>query len=278
LSRRRSSVAEDLIAATAKVPWWVGVVLAVVSYAVLHAVASIDIPPASELQQFAYAASKQLFKQLASIFQYVFPLIFLMGSVFSVIGRRKRVHLYGAVKRSDSALATMTWQDFELLVSEFFRRRGFSVKETGGGGADGGVDLIISSGNDRYVVQCKKWKAVQVGVATVRELYGVMTAMGAIGGFVVTSGTFTNDAKRFVDGREIELIDAEYLLREIGQDQISDRAQQEPRPASAIPACPQCGSSMVMRAGRKGSRAGDRFWGCSTFPKCRGTRQATVDA
>ena len=36
------------------------------------------------------------------------------------------------------------------------------------------------------------------------------------------------------------------------------------------PLCPECGSSMVMRTARRGGNIGNRFWGCSTFPKCRG--------
>jgi predicted RNA-binding Zn-ribbon protein involved in translation (DUF1610 family) len=34
--------------------------------------------------------------------------------------------------------------------------------------------------------------------------------------------------------------------------------------------CPKCGSPMVLRMARKGRRAGEKFWGCSRFPKCRG--------
>lgn len=34
--------------------------------------------------------------------------------------------------------------------------------------------------------------------------------------------------------------------------------------------CPRCGSGMVFRTAKKGDNAGKQFWGCSTFPKCRG--------
>jgi len=33
--------------------------------------------------------------------------------------------------------------------------------------------------------------------------------------------------------------------------------------------CPKCGSEMVIRESKKGANAGGRFWGCSSFPKCR---------
>ncbi len=33
--------------------------------------------------------------------------------------------------------------------------------------------------------------------------------------------------------------------------------------------CPDCGAPMVSRLNKKTQQ---RFWGCSTFPQCRGTR------
>ncbi len=37
--------------------------------------------------------------------------------------------------------------------------------------------------------------------------------------------------------------------------------------------CPKCGSKMVIRIAKQGKNVGNRFWGCSTYPKCK----ATVD-
>ena len=36
------------------------------------------------------------------------------------------------------------------------------------------------------------------------------------------------------------------------------------------PACPKCGSAMVLRRGKSGPLAGKDFWGCSTYPRCNG--------
>jgi restriction system protein len=37
------------------------------------------------------------------------------------------------------------------------------------------------------------------------------------------------------------------------------------------PVCPQCLGPMVRRVAMKGASAGEAFWGCAVFPKCRGT-------
>ena len=33
--------------------------------------------------------------------------------------------------------------------------------------------------------------------------------------------------------------------------------------------CPQCGSQLLIRTVKSGPKAGEQFWGCSTYPKCR---------
>lgn len=35
--------------------------------------------------------------------------------------------------------------------------------------------------------------------------------------------------------------------------------------------CPKCGTAMILRTVKKGVNEGNQFWGCSQFPKCRGT-------
>lgn len=40
----------------------------------------------------------------------------------------------------------------------------------------------------------------------------------------------------------------------------------------AAPDCPQCGASMIKRTAKKGSHAGETFWGCASYPKCKGAR------
>jgi restriction system protein len=118
----------------------------------------------------------------------------------------------------------------------------------------------------------------------VRELYGVMAAKGAAGGFVVTSGRFTEDAVGFASGRNLKLIDGPLLHGLICQARISKgqapAPQSGPSLVSAAPAdtpsapgCPTCSKPMVKRTAKRGANAGEEFWGCSAYPACRGTRQ-----
>jgi len=173
---------------------------------------------------------------------------------------RKGKNLIGRVKRSKhkSPLLNMSWQEFEVLVGAFFERLGFTVNLTGGS-ADGGIDIVLHRGNEVHLVQCKQWRSNNVSVSVVRELYGLIAAHGADGGYVVTSGKFTKDAVEFAKGRDITLIDGAQLLQYIKGDDA---------PAQSIK-CPQCGSNMVRRISRQGANIGKSFWGCSGYPSCR---------
>jgi len=43
--------------------------------------------------------------------------------------------------------------------------------------------------------------------------------------------------------------------------------------APAAPPCPECGKPMHKRQARTGKNAGQEFWGCTGYPKCKSVRQ-----
>ena len=281
MAKKKTSGAEDLLDVASMLPWWAGIALAIVSYVILHRLsAPVPVTP-TQVNQVGDLIVRSLTATMASIGQYLLPLIFLAGAGVSFWRRRKRLALVADVAQAKSAdvLDGMTWREFEMLVGEAFRLQGYTVVETGGGGADGGIDLVLTRGNEKFFVQCKQWKAFKVGVDVVRELYGVMAARGATGGYVVTSGRFTADAQGFAEGRNVRLIDGPRLFGLIKQarQSLSSGANgvppMAPVPAAAVaPLCPLCTSAMVKRVAKKGANAGSQFWGCSTYPGCRGTR------
>ncbi|MFA9283260.1 restriction endonuclease [Comamonas sp. SY3] len=307
--RKKSSGFEDMLDLLALLPWWICVALAAASYVFLHGLAVV--PPTAELagrpsDMVVATVQKGLIFGLASIGQYLLPLMCLIAAAMSAWRRKQRKALVSTVAQAQDAAALdgISWREFELLVGEAYRLQGFRIIELGGNGPDGGVDLVLLKGSEKFLVQCKQWKAQRVGVATVRELYGVMAARGATGGFVVTSGRFSNDARDFARGRNISLVDGHQLFAMVQQARQSlvkgpkaahasgtpaaaparaavatasataPAAPAAPSLAPAPPACPRCSAAMELRTARQGAHAGKSFWGCSTFPGCRGTLAA----
>lgn len=278
MARKKQSPLEDLIEIAAHLPWKAGLVLALIAYVGFHYAASLPLLPIATTDLNGYGQSiggsvgRQLLITISSIFQYIVPLAFLMGSTVSFIRSRRQLELHRTVASNPTqdALENMSWRDFENLAVETFRQQGYRIVERGGNGPDGGVDIELHLGKDKYLVQCKQWKVSKVGVATVRELYGVMTAEHAVGGFVVASGQFTEEARNFAEGRSIKLVPAHSLLTMIRHN-TGQAINPQPAEDTAL-ACPKCGSPMVQRVAQKGSQAGNRFWGCTRFPACRGIR------
>lgn len=271
MSRRNASLFDAMLDIASLLPWQVSLIIAVGAYFGFHHLASA--PPqalaAAGAHDLANNVGKQLLMGLSAILQYVIPFIFVLGAGISFFRRRRQRSLHAQVANhpGHTALGEISWQDFEVLTAEVFRRKGYRVVQRGGNAPDGGVDLELWSGRDKYLVQCKQWKSTRVGVATVRELYGVMAAEGAVGGFVVAAGEFTADAKKFAEGQSIELVSANLMLRLIAQT----NSESSPYPDEK-PSCPRCGSEMVKRSATRGNMAGSMFWGCPRYPACTGTR------
>lgn len=282
--RKKTGALDDMLGLVAMLPWWVGVALAVISYVLLHQLSKPGPVVAVKPDQITSVIFSTAVSSMAYAGQFIVPVVCLLGALGSFIGRKKRQSLASHVAQSKSAdaLDGMSWREFEMLVGESFRLQGYRVTEAGGAGPDGGIDLVLSQGSEKFLVQCKQWKAFKVSVTVVRELYGVMAAKGAAGGFVVTSGRFTEDATEFAAGRNITLIDGPRLHGLLAQaksalnsvNQPTARAFEAPvlSVPSAVPACPACGAAMKMRVAKRGANTGGEFWGCVQYPACKGTR------
>ena len=180
--------------------------------------------------------------------------------------------------RGLASIAALGWRDFERLVGEAFRRQGYTVEESGLGGADGGIDLILRKDGQRTLVQCKQWRRRKVPVNVVREMYGLLAHHDAHAVQIATVGGFTADAARFAQGKPITLIDGETLLAMLRAVQAKDAVpplriepvMQAAKPeVQSAPECPSCGARMVERSNRV---SGNQFWGCSTYPDCKETQ------
>lgn len=184
-------------------PWWAVLPLSPASYWLLADV----LPRWPTANPYLHMVLNSAAPALAPLVAIAFA---LMAAALG-LARWQRRRLLDR-HRSLEALRAMRWQDFEQLVGEFYRRQGFRVQETGQGGADGGIDLILRRDGETWLVQCKRFEKSAVGVKTVRELLGVVAGEGATGGIFITTSTFTRDAVAFARGQKLELVDGETLL------------------------------------------------------------------
>ncbi len=270
--RKKESPLNLLLDFAANISWKISIPIAIISYIGFHYVASMPLSPPKDIHAFSSSISQTLFVSIAKALQYIVPLVFIIGALVFVFKSKERSKLLDEQSSLES-IRSMSWQEFELLVGEAFRRKGYQVIENGGGGADGGIDLVLNKNGKKSIAQCKRWKTFSIGVPLIRELYGVMTAERANDCIFVSSGNYTAEARLFAEDKPIWLIDGSELLDLVSSVQAQPRISKSStfnQSQSTSPKCPLCGSSMVKRTARKGANAGNEFWGCSNFPKCRG--------
>lgn len=272
--RRDDNLLNVLFDIASAIPWWASILLALISYGGFHALATAEL--AVSPQRPLESITPMVIQGISRALQYLVPCVFLAGSVASFFRARKRKRLASDAALNPEAIREMSWQDFELLVGQAFRNDGYRVVERGGNGPDGGIDLVLEKGGLYYMVQCKHWRSAKVSVSVVRELQGVISTVNAAGGLVVTSGTYTEDAKRFARETNITLVDGTelsgMLTRARGGTVESPYNHALFQPMDGDRECPKCGSDMVRRKARRGDRAGQAFLGCSRYPSCRGVR------
>ena len=109
---------------------------------------------------------------------------------------------------------------FERLVVDLLIKMGYggSRRDAGqavGKSGDGGIDGVIKEdrlGLDAVYIQAKRWEG-SVGAPVVREFAGTLEGHKANKGVLITTSTFTADAKDFTRsiGRRIVLIDGAML-------------------------------------------------------------------
>lgn len=76
---------------------------------------------------------------------------------------------------------------------------------------DLGVDFEHSNGSNKYLgqVKCKK---TDISFDPIAILHSNMVKQSAQGGYMITTSSFTKDAKQYAEGLNIELVDGVRLV------------------------------------------------------------------
>lgn len=234
-----------------------------------------------------------VWRPLLPVLAFFFGVLSAMGVLGGIVGTirclatgrdllgRKRHPAGAAIAWNDVVAASP--EQFERIIADLFRQRGFRVSEVGGPD-DGGVDLLLHRDDAiDHLVQCKHYRVQSVGPAAVRELYGVMAAHHTrCEGILITTGRFSDAARAFAQGKPIRLIDGQELMHLLQSTNpvtpvVDVHAPVPPRRAASTPPahdaptpiCTRCNVPMVKHTATRGRHAGQPFWGCANYPKCR---------
>ena len=141
MSRKDESILELLV----EYPWWVSVMASAGAFIGLrYVLPTIDFgnPLAN-----SFAKGPSLIAPFAA-------LALLIPAPIAALNSRRKRRLLDRQKGVDSIRA-LGWREFEQLVGEAYRRRGYKVIENTTAGPDDGVDLVLKKDGSLTLVQCK---------------------------------------------------------------------------------------------------------------------------
>ena len=89
MARKKTSPVEELFEVASLLPWWAGVGIAVVAYFLLHSFATAEIAVATKPGEFGHSIGQAIVKTIASLAQFILPIILLAGAAASAIAKAK---------------------------------------------------------------------------------------------------------------------------------------------------------------------------------------------
>jgi restriction system protein len=161
-------------------PWWISALVGVA----LFGIAQLAFPPVAPFVALPFAV-------LALVVGY----------------RQLRTVSPGQVQTRLQALRELSWERFSALITASYARQGYSVSP-----ADkSAYDFTLTRDGHVTLLQCRRWKVNQIGVASLQALAGAIASTDAYNGICICAGEFSPQAKAFVAGKPIALVSGSEL-------------------------------------------------------------------
>jgi hypothetical protein len=163
----------------------------------------------------------------------------------------------------NDALSRITWQDFEILVANRYRRHGWEVAHCGDGRpgirAETEVDLRMTKDGQLALAQCRHESLVRLDAGTVEGLLAAAAEERANQVIIIASGEIPDDARQLAESGGATVIEGA-AVREMLDD---DLLELRPAPLIANGDAERRRADMITQG--KMPRLGRRGWGLPIF-------------
>lgn len=144
--------------------------------------------------------SAAIFKAFLPLFSIIFAVLALLIIIQLVLRYIEKQKL---AKLGIADIDRLSGRDFERYLEVLFEKKGHKVTRTKYIG-DYGADLVIESGNNKTVVQAKRFKG-KVGVKAIQEAVASKGYYSCQNTMVVTNSNFTDQAIKLARANNVEL-------------------------------------------------------------------------
>lgn len=190
-----------------QVPWWVYVTISASFYLVLN-----YLVPYFEAQGVLFNETEL---SLSPVLAPVVALALLAPASFSLLKCNKKKKLH-ELREEIKLIQEVSWDQFKEMVAEAYKRSGYMFLGNGPFSSDPAVDLFMRKGANIYIIQCRYWRNRKLGIREVKKFQAILQKKQAVGGFLLTTGIFTREARHYCLSRPINLVDGIALVDLLG--------------------------------------------------------------
>lgn len=169
-----------------KQPWWISALVGMA----LFGIAQLAFPPVAPFVALPFAV-------LALYVGY----------------RQMRTVSPTQVETRLQALRELSWDRFSALITESYTSLGYRVTPVD----QPAYDFTLTRDNHVTLLQCRRWKVHQLGVAPLQALTSAMARAEAYNGICICAGEFSPQARAFAAGKPITLVSGSELAVLVGK-------------------------------------------------------------
>jgi restriction system protein len=187
----------------AQVPWWISVSLSASFYLFFQ----FGIPYFENQGSLVNDAHVSL----GPVFAPVIALALLAPATFSFLKSSKQKKLHD-LREDIREIQELSWPELKEQVANAYGKAGYLIMDSDPYISDPSIDLVMRKSANLYLLQSRYWRNRKVSLREVKKLSALMHEKQASGIFLLTTGIFTKNARRFAIGRPINLIDGIQLV------------------------------------------------------------------
>jgi len=148
---------------------------------------------------------------LGPVFAPVVALAFLAPATFSFFKSNKQKKLR-ELREDIKKIQELSWPELKDMVAKAYAKAGYMIMNNDPHTSDPYIDLVMRKSANLYLLQSRYWRNRKVSLREVKKLFALMHEKQASGIFLLTTGIFTTNARRYAIGRPINLIDGIQLV------------------------------------------------------------------
>jgi restriction system protein len=111
-----------------------------------------------------------------------------------------------------TALRDMAWEPFSQIIAGAYRRQGYDVIEA----KSNAYDYTLKRNGRITLLQCRRWKVNQLGVAPLQDLAKAIHASDAANGICITTGSVSPNAAEFATANPVSIVSGTELAALVG--------------------------------------------------------------